>query len=63
MLVRRCANVGHVGRVTLKQRYANVHWPNVYRHISNQLGRKILLIRIKHENFVRIKYRNAYFQL
>ena len=46
MLVQRCANVGHVGQITLIRRWANIHsirWPNVSCHIKSHLARGISL--------------------
>ena len=46
MLAQRCANVGHVGHITLIQRWANIHsisWPNVSWHIKSHLARRISL--------------------
>ena len=44
MLAQCCANVGHVGRITLIRRWANIHsirWPNVSWHIKSHLARGI----------------------
>ena len=38
MLAQRCANVGHIGHITLIQHWANIRsirWPNVSWHIKS----------------------------
>ena len=46
MLAQRCANVGHVGHITLIRRWANIYsirWPNVSWHIKSHLAHRISL--------------------
>ena len=46
MLAQRCTNVGHVGHITLIQRWANIHctrWPNVSWHTKSHRARSISL--------------------